>query len=462
MIDLLRIAEPKEKTLGSGMSFLHTCIVHGIPAEVIDHFLKIDSKEDLELVSNRHRHTPLQVAMHLNRRKTFLLLLNHGADIHKRLLFPEGFSYMQFCAHLGPGAVLFANELISRGAVLHKVYDPDVLDDPKSLSQFAPPLLAIMMGNFELATFLIKLDGSKHVIPPNAVDIFWPMFRSFPRLPVSRLRYLLEPPEGLEPVAVAGSSVFNRNCFHAIAAHPTLGDLELLLNFRYLLKQSKLRGHQDLLNQLDAVGMPPLLGAILMGHLDLVREMLYWGADPNLGATPSVNIAYTYLKRLQKAPSQTFSVLGGHTLSRREARWLQDDYKSIIVLLKQHGGQEVRTSSGKIGIPYSAAWGYLKSFQQTRIKGYQVGQEQGREIATQQGIRKRVQHIWEGDNMLRGIMHGLGMFMEPFGVIKKSVEHSHRRYQDDLARRNRFSASHDVVSRLSEASTLRSLSGISV
>ncbi|KAM6513840.1 hypothetical protein FALCPG4_015049 [Fusarium falciforme] len=466
MIDLLRTAEPKEKALESGMSLLHACIAHGIPAEAMEHFLKTGSKEDLELISNRHGHTPLQVAMHLNRGKTFLLLLNYGADIYRRLLFPEGFSYLQFCAHLGPRAVFFANELISRGAVLHKVYDPDMLDDPKSLSRFAPPLFAIMMGNFELATFLTKLDGSKHIIPPTAtagVDIFWLMFRFLPRLPVSRLRYLLEPPEGLEPVAVAGFSVFQRNCFHAISAHTILGDLELLVNFRYLLEQSKLQGHQDLLNQLDTIGFPPLLNAIMMGRLELVREMLSAGADPNLGAATGVNWAYTYLKRLQKAPSQAFAVFGGHTLTRREARWLQEDYKSIIVLLKQHGGQEVRTSNGMIQIPYGFAWGYLKNFQRTWVNSYQISKEQGKEMAAQQGLWKSLQQIWKGDNMPRGITHGLGMSMDPLGQMKKSIQQSHRRYQDDLARRNRFSASDDEASRLSEASTLGSqLSGVSV
>jgi ankyrin repeat protein len=196
-IELLRTVERKEKSREFGMSLLHACILYGIPAEAIDHLLKTGCKEDLELVSSLHGYTPLQVAMHLNRRNTFLLLLNYGADIHGRLRFPEGFSYLQFCAHLGPRATFFANELITRGAVLHKVYDPDSLDDSKSLSRFAPHLFALMMGNFELATFLAKRNGSKHIVPLS-VDILWLLFRFLPRLPVSRLRYLLEPPEGFE------------------------------------------------------------------------------------------------------------------------------------------------------------------------------------------------------------------------------------------------------------------------
>ena len=452
MISLLRVTEADSNASGSGTSPLHTCIVHGVPSEVTEYLLQTGDQEHLELVSRAHGSTPLQVAMQLNRRTTFLLLLEYGADIHRRLLFPEGFAYLQLCTNLGSNAVFFANVLLARGAKLPSVeaYDPEVRGNTESLSQFSPHFLAIISGNFELATFLIRRSGSRSIVPPPGdFDLFMNMFRVLPRLPVSRLRYLLEPPEGLEAISLEGYAMFKRNCFHALGAHPILGDLELLVNFRYLVEQSRLRGQSELINQLDKMRFTPLASAVMMGRLDLIGEMLAAGADPNLGDLPCINYVYIYLKRLQKAPSQTFAALGGHTLTRREARWLQDDYKSIIRLLKQYGGREERRANGALKLPYTAiVGGYLEACKQDFVSNFKRGKELGMRTTEQEGFGETMSKIWGAltTKRTRSTTPLQGIQLNPWEDMKSNVMNSHMRYQDDLARRNRFASSEGEAS----------------
>ena len=446
-IDLLQTIEGKERPLEFGMSLLHASIVYGLPVEVIEHLLETGCREDLELVSRPHRHTPLQVAMHLNREKTFLLLLKYGADTHRKLQFPEGVSYLHFCAHLGPRGVFYAKELIARGPIHHEGGE-----GPGSLSQFPPPFFALVMGNFDLATFLARGSGSTNVVQLN-IDVFWLLYRFFPRLPVSRLRYLLEPPAGLEPRKLIGQPTLGRTCFHSIVNHHFRGELELITGFRYLLKQSELRGQRGLLNQPDAMGMPPLVTAITFGRLDIVGEMLAAGADPNLGAMTSVNWAYLFLKRLQKSPSQYYVPSGGLPLSRREARWLQDDFKSMILLLKQYGGQEMRMSNGMIDFPY---WSYFSRYPKLVLCAsrdeYRRGREYGKQLIAQHGVWKGLQEMWKhaaAERIRTSKKNTLG----PLDLLASSVRSSWVRYQEDLAKRERFSTGDDVAAGASETHT---------
>jgi hypothetical protein len=68
--------------------------------------------------------TALQLCIHLNRRQTFILLLNHGADIKRPLHHPHpGISYLQYCASVGPHGEYFARELIQRGETCVRLAD---------------------------------------------------------------------------------------------------------------------------------------------------------------------------------------------------------------------------------------------------------------------------------------------------------------------------------------------------
>ena len=183
-IDILRTIEGKERTIESGMSLLHASIVHCLPAEVTNHLLETGCREDLELVSGIHGHTPLQAAMRLDRPETFLVLLKHGADINRRLRFPEDITCVQFCAHVGPRAIFYAVQLVSRG-VQQDPRDDSVLD-PKSPSHLNPAHYALSMGNFELAAFFDRLISYKHG-RPSSREVLVLLIRFFPRLPVSRL-----------------------------------------------------------------------------------------------------------------------------------------------------------------------------------------------------------------------------------------------------------------------------------
>jgi hypothetical protein len=257
----------------------------------------------------------------------------------------------------------------------------------------------------------------------------------------------------LNGFALAGG----KNCFHSLAAHPFQGQLELLANFRYLLQHSRLRGQQDLLNQLDVFELSPLAVAVCLGHVELVREMLDAGADPNLGHTTSVNWAYLFLKRLQKAPTQPFTPDGGASLSRREARWLQEDYKSIITLLKQYGGQEVRYSNGMIQLAQSQFYSaHLRAAKQNWDESYQLGKEHGRQVYLQQGFRELLRQMWKPE--LPGEIKNGQPGYKPgnlFSIAKQSIGNSHKRYQADRAARNRFSSYEGVSSsQLSDNSSI--------
>ncbi|KAK2735763.1 hypothetical protein FQN57_001143 [Myotisia sp. PD_48] len=437
-IDLLRSLEINRnirlKPL-EPIGLLYFSIVNCMPVEVIEHLINTGCKEALESVFGSYAYTPLQTAMYLNRRDVFLLLLNYGANIHRKLVYPDGFSYLQFCAHLGNDAVFFASSLINHGLVLKK-YDIELwLADSRHPNCCEPIVLAVMMGNFELATFLIKSKGSTQIVP-EGYDILSLMLRFLPRLPVSRLRYLLEPPEGIEPVKLFDiSKPRGKNCFHTLTGHPTWGELELVVNFRYLYQQSQLQARTDVLNQMDALGMPPILPAILLGHVELIQEMLRAGANPNLGFLMPVNWAYMCLSRLQKSPHHTFSAFGGAILSKREARWLQEDYKTIIALLKQYRGVELRSPNGMLTFlvppPVQFNPAKLEARPRDRKLSRQIGFEYGKSLALQEGF-------WLA---LRKIMPLFKQAVKPeqsdIISIRKGIKESYARYQSDLAIRNR-------------------------
>ena len=441
MLDLLQCIEDKDNIYPTGrgikLSLLHACIIYSAPIEVIRHLLQTSCTQDIELVGSSRNHTPLQAAMHLNRREVFLLLLEHGADIHRTLQFPQGLSYLQYCAFLGSRAIFFAGELVSRG-VTSPAWPAN--GDGVEPARLPPRLLATVTGNLELATFLAKECGDIKLVP-SLFNVLLFMFRSMPRLPVSRIRYLMEPPHGLEPLPIIYTTGYQETCFHTLARSARFNELELLVNFRYLLQKSKAHGAHDLLNQLNAFGLSPLHFAIIPGHLELVREMLASGADPNAGAVPTINWAHSYLKRLQKAPTQFFAAWGGRVLSRREARWLQDDFKSIISLLKQYGGQEHLGAKGQItsiDVLSLAKNGFLYTAKESADRFQQV--------YSQKGFWSALGHIWQPDSANRGGSGVRKMSSDVVRLMTKSVQNSHQRFTKDSAVRSRFSSDDGKVS----------------
>lgn len=325
-----------------GIPLLHACIAYGLPSPVIEHLLGTGCDKDIERVSAMRCWTPLQACIYLNRRDTFLILLNHGADINRSLF--SGISYLQYCASVGPHGGYFARELTWRGATSEGLCDLKSNLTMMPQSSFAPAIFALMAGAFELAMHFTLMEYPDGHIPPG-VPILHVLTSSTSRLPVSRLRHLLEPPTGLHPVPITGTTIEKRNCFHGLAVARGGFGPESFVNFRYLLQQCKSQGQDHhLLNQMDTYGMTPLTASAFLGRFELVREMLYAGANPNIGAVTCGNAAYMGLTKLRKAPSvnpDTRDRLSPWT--RTESRLLEKDYLSIIELSKAFGGQEPKS-----------------------------------------------------------------------------------------------------------------------
>ncbi|KAF9894839.1 hypothetical protein FE257_004460 [Aspergillus nanangensis] len=347
--DLIRSFESKHRIVedpNPTFSMLHAAIVYGQPIEIIEHLLKIGYDKEIEFVSNLRSHTPLQAAIYLNRRDTFLLLLKNGANIHRTLQLPQGISYLHYCAIVGVEGIFFAQELVSRGAV------PKPIDDIPAnkiitATSSPPALMAVWVGNFELATWLLKFQP----MPPELPVVYLTLRTA--RMPVSRLHYLLESPERLSTASLNDDKDMQRNCFHSISSCKGGEELESIVNFRYLVRQAKARGQTHLINQVDKLGMPPLTGAAILGRLELVRELLLAGADPNLGVVTSANAGKLGLGRLRRAPSQVLDNQDGVTLTMKDARRLEEDFNSIIILCRQFGSTEPSILGGVTKMHFS-------------------------------------------------------------------------------------------------------------
>ena len=321
-------------------SLLHEAIHFGCcPLEIVEHILKTSCLKDLDRVARRSSFTPLQTAIYLNRPGTFQLLLAYGADIHRKLASPNGLSYLQYCAFVGPHGQYFAQELLSRGAV------PENLADCKTLlgdfTKVPPAVLALAAGNFKLATFFARLEPVPCLVSPD-IPILHILMLMNPRLPVSRLRYLLEPPEDFQPVSFAGNPGLGENCFHTLASSLGGKEPETMVNFQYLLQQAKARGEiPQLLNQPLSDGQTPLASAAYCGHLELVREMLNAGADPNPDGLVSCGEAAN--RGLQQQRKSRFHSVACvkckpwrmKASTPNEFRWAEEDYMSIILLSSQ-------------------------------------------------------------------------------------------------------------------------------
>jgi ankyrin repeat protein len=338
IIDVLRDIEGQEDVLSLHLTFgvplLHASIIYGLPVKAIEHLLRTGCHEQMELPSDLHGHTPLQAAIYLNKRKTFLLLLKYGADIHRKLCVPLSFSYLQFISFLRGCDPYFAKELISRGAVPESMKDSAMRTSQFDLADQPPAFLAILAGNFELATLFVRVEGSTEIMPS---ELFGRMLAGISHLPLSQLRFVFEPPQGFTPVSLFCESKLRRNCFHVLARARASSDLETLVNFRYLLQQSRTQNQHDLLNQLDKFSWTPLLIAVSNGRLGLVREMLLAGADPNIGMMVCTTVAKQALDLLRDAPTQGMIPVDGVRLTKKESRWLEEDFKSIIGLTLEFG-----------------------------------------------------------------------------------------------------------------------------
>ncbi|KAJ5480512.1 hypothetical protein N7530_006021 [Penicillium desertorum] len=362
IIDLIRTFEDSGNILLQpskiGLPLLHACIAYGLPSPVIEHLLGTGCGKHIERVSAMRCWTPLQACIYLNRRDTFLILLNHGADIDRTLFSPHpGISYLQYCASVGSHGGYFARELIWRGATSKGLCDLKSKLTMMPQSSFAPVILALMAGALELATHFTLMEYPDGHIPQD-VPILHALTSSTSRLPVSRLHHLLEPPAGLHPVPITGTTKEKKNCFHGLAVARGGFGPESFVNFRYLLQQCKSQGQdQNLLNQMDTYGMTPLTVSALLGRFELVREMLYAGANPNIGAMTCVNAGYMGLKRLRKAPLVNPDSNDPSPWTRRESWLLEKDYLSIIELSKGFGGQEPKTIASAPRVDVSKVFG---------------------------------------------------------------------------------------------------------
>jgi ankyrin repeat protein len=361
IIDLLRPFENADNvalvSATFGLPLLHVSIAYGLPAGVTEHLLRTGCYKHLELMSDFMGLTPLNIAIFLNRQKTFSVLLNHGADTNGPLLLPSiWMSSLMHCASAGAHGEYFARQLIDRGAKRKRIHDME-LSWTHNLPDVPPAVMALLSGNFDLAKYFTLLEYPDGRIPPDVPLLFCAVCFSS-RMPRSRLRHLLEPPSGVHAVELDDNKKENRNCFHALSLARGGAELESVANFRYLLQHSRSRRQdQQLLNQMDCRGCTPLTLAALLGRLELVREMLHAGADPNLGAMTCPNAALIGLRRLRKAPFLSPNPHDSVPLSRREARWLEEDFQSIILIGTQFGGKQPTMLGSTPKIDYSLLLG---------------------------------------------------------------------------------------------------------
>ena len=207
-------------------------------------------------------------------------------------------------------------------------------------SNWTPFFIAVAMGMYQIAVMLLEHGASKDHLSGwvGGSTITMNLLQTWPDIPISRLKFLLEevPRLGFGHVTFWGWPGAGGNLIYALSLHHwssyTAG-YRLGETAKYILSQL---ADKSCLNIIDKLGATALRMACANGNKEIIGALLEAGQDPNLalGYSPLRN-AKDWLATCQKREKEALKGKPGS--ERRLARMLRLRAEETIELLVRHG-----------------------------------------------------------------------------------------------------------------------------
>lgn len=250
----------------------------------------------------------------------------------------QNFKAIQVCCISRQRDLYFATRLLDIGCA---VDDRSAHKD----ATWTPFAIAVALGLYNIAILLLERGADKdHLLGwLGGSTVTMNLLQTWPDIPVSRLKFLLEeiPRLGFGHVAFWGWPGAGGNLLYALSMSPwasyTAG-YRLGETAKYILSQL---ADKSCLNRIDKVGSTALRMACASGNLEICQALIEAGQDANLalGFSPLGN-AMDWLKECRKREKVAISdknCLGGE---RRLARTLRVRAEQTVDLMVKHGAKE--------------------------------------------------------------------------------------------------------------------------
>jgi hypothetical protein len=265
----------------------------------------------------------------------FEAFIEHGV-LHRDTRDPStGFNPLQASCIARQRNTAFFKRLIEIGCPIDGV-------GGTKFSEFAAFSIAVHSGLYDIATLLLEHGADKDFISGwlGGQTPTMRLLSTWPDLPVSRLKYLLEdiPRLGFGHVNIIGWPSIRGNLFHALAMNNTgahTSGCRLVETLKYMLSRV---ADKSCLNDIDGFGATTLRYAVHNGNVELCRILIRAGADVNKGGYAPLSAAKDWLVGCQKREKKAMKEEFGS--ERRLAVRMRLQAEETVQLLISHGAKE--------------------------------------------------------------------------------------------------------------------------
>ncbi|KAF4621931.1 hypothetical protein G7Y89_g14414 [Cudoniella acicularis] len=268
----------------------------------------------------------------------FEIFIEQGILTPQTEIGAEKFRPLQTCCLVRQRNSVFAVKLIKLGCV------PDDVG-PTNDSCWTAFLISVALGMYEIAIILLEHGANKDYLTGwlGGSTVTMNLLQTWPDIPVSRLKFLLEevPRLGFGHVTFLGWPGAGGNLLHALAMSQwssyTAGS-PLGGTAKYILSQLE---DKTCLNRIDKLGATAFRMAVANGNLEIARALIDAGQDVNLsvGFAPIRN-AKEWLETCHKRESEAFSKRGEPGSEVRLARSMRTRAQEVVQLMERSGARD--------------------------------------------------------------------------------------------------------------------------
>ncbi|RDL39406.1 uncharacterized protein BP5553_03746 [Venustampulla echinocandica] len=268
-------------------------------------------------------------------REVFEMYIEKGLVTPQTEHWTDKFTTLQICCITRQRDPEFAKRLLEIGCHVDGVGSTEA-------SSWTPFMIAVSLGLYDIAIMLLEHGADKDYISGRlgGNTATMNLMRSWPDIPISRLRFLLEevPRLGFGHVTfwgwpgAGGNILYALSCNHW-ASYATGSRLEETA--KYILSQM---ADKSCLNKIDKLGATALRMACANGNLEICRALIDAGQDVNLalGFSPLRN-AIEWSEKCKKREKRAFANHNGPGREGRLAQTLRVRSEKTIELLIANG-----------------------------------------------------------------------------------------------------------------------------